>query len=691
MPLPSRDCLGNPSPPLEQLHAGGTETATIESEITMPLEYCSPYDEMKARVGYITEPGQAEQMVADIMHKPLVAFDTETVGHNIKEESPVGKARGVCMSFCWNNDEAWYVQNYGEQEGMVKIFAPWFKNEYSKKTGHNLKYDMHVLANHNVPVRGVGFDSMIGAWLLNENEPKALEEQMHIHFQEKWPTFKETFRYKPLTKQKTRRHKGYTMPSSLEEIIDPSSPLYQPRKLAKYAAKDAWLSWRLGHRHMDALSKLLWHGEKSMLDYYNLVENPYISVLFEMEREGVYIDVDYLNGLSNSWMDEMRECEAAFVRGAIEAGAPQSFFKNFNIQSPLQLQDLLYKVLELPTGRETKKGFSVDGDELSRLGGGAEFVKNLTRYNELNKLKGTYSDSLPLLIDKKGRVHTSFNQTGTVTGRLSSSNPNLQNIPVRSEDGQRIRTAFIAEPGMTLCVCDSSQIELRLMSHFSRDGRMIEGFNSGVDFHAFTAKSMFPHLADVSLKEIKENYSDERGKGKTLNFAIQYGMGPKKLSEDWGVSMEEAKNILALYNRTYANIGVFKRASLMFARQHGFVRTFLRRYRRVPDIDSSDRIARSYAEREVISSIIQGSASDLMKMAMILIHRSKELRDLGWRMLLQVHDELVNEGPEETAEEAKPIIQKFMAEPYKHFGLKPLVVATPAEGGIGPNWLEAKK
>jgi len=656
----------------------------------MPLQSRSQFNQVDVPIRYITEAGPAEQLCQELMRQPLAAWDTETVGHNVKKESPVGKARCVLFSVCFNEDEAFAVKNYGNQEGMIKIFKPWFESERCQKLTHNGKYDNHVMENHGIKVRGNVFDSVIGTWLLDENLPKALEEQVLHHFSEKYPTFSQTFRYRPLVKSGKRRMKAYKTADLTEVLLDPSSPLHQPVKAAKYAGKDAWLQYRLGLYVRDSLTQVQWYRDYSMLDYYNKVEHPYQDALYDMERVGTRIDIGYLGELSEMWVKEMEECRIEFMERAVEMGAPQSVLRELNMGSSQQLAELFYGMLEMPAGRQTKKGFSVDDAELERLeNAGFDIVTSLRRINSLEKLRGTYSDTLPLQADKDGRVHTSFNQTGTVTGRLSSSNPNLQNIPIRSADGALIREAFIPTDGYKMIDSDLSQIELRLMAHMSQDGRMIEGFNSGEDFHALTAKGMYPQLADKSVKEIKKHHSEERGRGKTLNFGIQYGMGPGKLSKDWGVSMDEARKILQSYHRTYPNIGTFKRHSLMFARTNGFVRTLLRRYRHLHNINSSDKIARSYAEREAISSIIQGSAADILKMAMILVHRDERLKKMGYRMLIQVHDEILGEAPMRQAVKAQKIVEGYMENPYKHFGMKPLCIPTPAEGSAAMCWAEA--
>lgn len=655
----------------------------------MPLVSSSKFHHISAAVEDITEAGPAEQLCDDLMRQPYVAWDTETLGHNIRKESPVGKARCVVFSVCFEEDRAYCIKNYGEQEGMIKIFKPWFENERCKKLTHHGKYDRHVVANHGIMARGNVFDSIVGAWLLDENASKSLEEQVARYFNEKYPTFAETFRYRPFVKSGNRRALAYKTPG-LEDVIDPRSNVYQPAKLAYYSAKDAWNQYRLGLRVRDELSKISWHGDLSLLDYYNTVELPYHDVLFGMERAGIALDVEFLSELSTRWVSEIEECRSSFISQAVALGVPQSFLRDLNLASDKKIAELFFSILEMPPGRETKTGFSVDDAELSRLEEeGYNIVKPLRRINSLEKLRGTYSDALPSMVDKNGRVHTTFNQTGTVTARLSSSNPNLQNIPIRTEDGALLREAFVAEKGHKFLDADLSQIELRLMADFSKDGRMLEGFHSGLDFHSFTAKGMFSQVADVPIEDIKEKYPELRSKGKTLNFGIQYGMGPGKLAKDWGVSLDEAKRILDLYHKTYPRVGVFKRETLMFARTNGYVRTLLRRYRRLPDIDSSDRAIRSYAEREAVNSIIQGSAADVIKMAMILIHRDEELRQMGYKMLLQVHDEILGEVPKENVEKAKAKIAIYMAKPYKYFGLKPLSLDTPADVGIGMNWAEA--
>ncbi len=654
----------------------------------MSLEYAHP-PEIKARVTAIDRPEMMEQFAQDLRRKKMVAFDTETIGHDIRKESPVGRAQIISWSACFSKDETFYIKNYGDCEGMLRIFKPWLEEEDCPKTLHNAKYDMHSCANHGIKLRGVKSDTMVKAWLVDENELKKLETAVLTYFGETYPDYPSTFGYKPLTKAKARRVQKRITPG-LIEIINPDSPTYQPYKLSKYGAKDAWLSFRMRTKLDTLLNDIEWRKGFSMLDYYNEIENEYLQVLWNMEREGTMLDVPFLNNLTKKWEDGLQALEADFIEGCIHAGAPQSFFKDFNIKSNKQLGKLFFDILGMESGRETKTGFAVDDSELERLAEEYDdLVAPLREWRELDKLIGTYSRPLPLLVDKNSRVHSSFNQCGTVTGRLSSSNPNQQNVPIRSELGKMIRQAFIAKKGHKIISADSSQVELRLMAHFAEDQRMIDGFREGADFHAYTAKQMYAHLRDVPVNEIKEKYEEERGRGKTLNFGINYGMGPNKLAKQWNVSLDEAKRVLQLHSEAFPGIPNFKRHTIMFARQHGYVRTLLRRYRNLPHINDSDMKVRSYAEREAVNSVIQGSSADLMKLAMLLISRCEKLKKLGYKMLIQVHDELVGECPEENVEKAKKLVCHYMADPYEYFGMKPLKVPTPANAGAGDNWAVA--
>jgi DNA polymerase-1 len=434
-------------------------------------------------------------------------------------------------------------------------------------------------------------------------------------------------------------------------------------RLADYAAEDADWTLRL-HREQETRLR-----QAGLLDLCTTMEFPLIEVLADMEESGVRLDTAYLAGMS-------RDIEHLLLRLVTEihqaAGAP------FNINSTQQLGDVLFNKLGLPPLKKTKTGFSTDVTVLEGLSGQHPIIDSLLEYRQLTKLKSTYVDALPALIDPRtGRVHTSFNQTVTATGRLSSSDPNFQNIPIRSDIGRAIRKAFLpSRDGMVILAADYSQIELRVMAHVSGDPGLTEAFVHDEDIHATTAAKVFGVAADAVTR-------DMRRKAKEVNFGIMYGIGPFGLANRLGITQGEARDIISRYFERFPGVKRYISDTLERARKTGYVETLLGRRRYIPDIASKNQNVRGNAERQAINMPIQGSAADMIKRAMITVHRELAARRLGARLLLQVHDELVLEVPEGEREEVKQLVVERMRDAL------PLNVPVKVDAGTGTNWLEA--
>jgi DNA polymerase-1 len=434
-------------------------------------------------------------------------------------------------------------------------------------------------------------------------------------------------------------------------------------RLADYAAEDADWTLRL-HRKQEPRLR-----EAGLLDLCTTMEFPLIEVLAGMEEAGVRLDTAYLAGMSKDIERQLLHLVAAIHQAA---GSP------FNINSTQQLGEVLFKRLGLPPVKKTKTGFSTDVTVLEALSGQHPIIDSLLEYRQLTKLKSTYVDALPALINPDtGRVHTSFNQTVTATGRLSSSDPNFQNIPIRSDIGRAIRKAFLpGRDGMVILAADYSQIELRVMAHVSGDAGLTEAFVRDEDIHATTAAKVFGVEAEAVTR-------DMRRKAKEVNFGIMYGIGPFGLANRLGITQGEARDIIGRYFERFPGVKRYISDTLERARKTGYVETLLGRRRYIPDIASKNQNVRGNAERQAINMPIQGSAADMIKRAMIAVHRELAVRGLGARLLLQVHDELVLEVPKGEQEEVTQIVVERMRDAL------PLNVPVKVDAGTGTNWLEA--
>ena len=584
-----------------------------------------------------------EQLISDLSKQSIFCFDTETTGLDVQTAELVG------MSFSFNVSEAYYIpvpENREEAELLVNEFKFLFENENSTKIGQNIKYDLSILKGYGIEIKGKLFDTMVAHFLI---QPE-MRHGMNV--------LAETYlNYSPVSIETLIGKRGKGQLSMRAVPIE---------EIKEYAAEDADITLQLKNVFEPMLIDT--HTKK----LFEEIEIPLIPVLADMEAEGIALDKNALHELSLEL-----EKDILVVENEIQAmaGTP------FNVSSPKQVGDILFEVLRIvEKPKKTKTGQYATGEEvLSKLVGKHEIVGRILDYRELVKLKNTYVDTLPLLVNSRtGRVHTSYNQVVAVTGRLSSDNPNLQNIPIRTERGREIRKAFVARnENYILLSADYSQIELRIIAELSKDEGMIEAFQSGLDIHKATAAKVY----NVPLEEVT---SDMRRNAKMVNFGIIYGISAFGLSERLNIPRKEAAEIIENYFSKYPRIKSYMDESIEIAREKGYVETIMGRRRYLRDINSNNHTIRSFAERNAINSPIQGSAADMLKIAMIQIHHDLKSKNLKSKMLLQVHDELVFDVLKEELDVVKTIVENRMRN-----AISTLSVPMEVGIGVGNNWLEA--
>lgn len=568
-------------------------------------------------------------------------FDTETTGISPFSDNLVG------ISFSFKEGEAFFVYLPAERTKALewlKFFKPYFENPNLMKIGQNIKFDILFLKAYGIEVRGQFFDTMIAHYLLQPEMKHNMDYLSEVYL-----------KYKTIT---------------YEELCGPKGKGQLPIRsvdhkcLCDYAAEDADVTLKLKNK----LEPLIKESNLEFLFYE--VEMPLISVLVDMEWEGVRIDIEALHSLSVDFTKQLSE---------IENKVYNLIGDQINLSSPKQVGELIFEKLKLDEkAKKTKTGqYSTSEEVLESLRGKHEIVGLILDYRGIKKLLSTYVDALPALINSKsGKIHTSFNQAVTATGRLSSSNPNLQNIPVRDEMGREIRKAFIADKDCKLISADYSQIELRLLAHFSKDPHMLCDFNTERDVHASTAAKIFKiDLMDVT--------SDMRRKAKTANFGIIYGISAFGLAERLSISRSEAKSLIDGYFDTYPTIKTFIEKSIENARKNGYVETMFNRKRYLPDINSRNATVRNFAERNAVNAPIQGTAADIIKIAMVKLYNRLLKENLQSKMILQIHDELILNVPSMELERVKSIIKEEMQNAVK------ISVPLTVEAGVGDNWLEA--
>jgi DNA polymerase-1 len=584
----------------------------------------------------------------NLMNQTSVCFDTETTGIDALNAELVG------MSFSWEKGKGFYVpipENQDEAKALVEKFKPFFESETIEKIGQNIKYDLKILSRYGISIKGKLFDTMIAHYLINPD----MRHNMDV--------LSETYlKYAPKSIETLIGKKGKGQQSMRDVALE---------EIKEYAAEDADITFQLKQNFSPILDK----AETKKL--FDEIEIPLIPVLAAMEMEGINLDVPYLKSMS---------VEMAKESAALEQKIYETAGEKFNLASPKQLGDILFDKLQLGGAKQkkTKTGQYATGEEiLSYLEKDNPIVKDILEWRQMVKLQSTYIDALPNQVDKKtGRVHTDYMQTVAATGRLSSNNPNLQNIPIRTERGRLIRKAFIArDENYSLLSADYSQIELRIIAALSGEENMIKAFQNNEDIHKSTAAKVF----NVPLEEVTK---EQRSNAKTVNFGIIYGVSAFGLSNQTSLSRKESAELIEAYYATYPKLKSYMSNQVDFARENGYVQTVLGRRRYLKDINSANMMVKSGAERNAVNAPIQGSAADIIKIAMINIHKkltSKNSDGSGWKskMLLQVHDELVFDVHNSELEKIQPMIKHEMENAFK------LDVPLDVEMGVGKNWLEA--
>ncbi|WP_312389950.1 DNA polymerase I [Chryseobacterium sp.] len=590
---------------------------------------------------FVNNPKAQKILVQNLLQQRAVCFDTETTSLNELEAELVG------MSFSYKKGLAYYIplsEDQGEVLQTLEIFKPFFEKEDLLKIAHNLKYDYKVLQKYNITVKGAMFDTMIAHYLLNPDGRHGMDYLSEVYLN-----------YKPVSIETIIGKKGKKQGNFRDANL---------RTQTDYAAEDADVTFQLYELFAPQLKK------ENLEELFFNIEMPLMEVLAKMELAGISLDEKWLAQESVDLENDLKQLESKIFELSGE---------EFNMNSPRQLGDILFDKMQLdPKAKKTKTGqYATSEDVLQKLASKHEIIQHILEYRTYQKLKSTYVDALPSQIEKTdNRVHTNFSQTTAATGRLASVNPNLQNIPIRTLRGQQIRGAFVSGEGKKIISADYSQIELRLIAEISGEDNMIKAFQQGEDIHASTAAKLFK----IPLEEVSKT---QRSQAKTVNFGIIYGQGAFALAEQTGLSRTEAKQMIEAYFETYPKLKEYMAEQVQKARQQGYVETLLGRKRHLKDINSNNFVVRGHAERNAVNAPVQGSAADVVKMAMIKIQKELEKEKLQTKMLLQVHDELIFEAPIDEVEVAKNIIKTEMENAVET--QVPLLV----EVGVGNNWLEA--
>ena len=618
---------------------GGAEPSATETV----SEFTRKTAETTSHFYQSVAPGMATKLfVKNLMNQTSVCFDTETTGLNPLTAELVG------IAFSWETGKGFYVpfpEDRNEAQDLIEIFRPFFEDEKIEKIGQNLKYDIKVLAKYNITVKGKLFDTMLAHYLINPD----MRHNMDV--------LAETYlNYTPISITELIGKKGKNQLSMRDVPLE---------KLTEYAVEDADITLQLKEHFQTEL------GEANTQKLFDDIEIPLLRVLAAMELEGINLDKDFLNSLSEDLNNDILNLEKSIYEAAGE---------EFNIASPKQLGIVLFEKMKLvDKPKKTKTGQYATGEDiLSYLAKDHAIIQQILDYRGLAKLKSTYVDALPLQVEEStGRVHTDYMQTVAATGRLSSNNPNLQNIPIRTERGRQVRKAFVPRNNdYVLLAADYSQIELRIIAALSKEETMLEAFKNGEDIHASTASKVF----NVPLAEVTR---EQRSNAKTVNFGIIYGVSAFGLSNQTDLSRGEAKELIDTYYETYPKLKAYISKQVDFARDHGYVQTVLGRRRYLKDINSRNAVVRGAAERNAVNAPIQGSAADIIKIAMINIYNKLNAGNYKSKMLLQVHDELVFDVFKPELEDLKTLIKTEMENAYK------LDVPLDVEIDTGVNWLEA--
>ena len=624
-----------------QLDLFGTQSL-VEVQQAQPTAGLKTIVTEKPSYHLVTLPEERAALLAKLQQQSSVCFDTETTDINALHAELVG------MSFSFEAREAYYVsvpRDRAAAQAIVDEFKPFFGNEQIEKIAHNMKYDMQVLTRYGVRLEGPLFDTMIAHYLIQPEAKQGMDflAQYYLNYQ---PISIETLIGK---KGKNQGNMGDLPPEAISD----------------YACEDADITFQLKQLfapqiEKDHLKELFWN-----------MEMPLVRVLAEMEMEGVAIDVPHLKAYSVQLENETK---------GLEASIKELAGMDFNVDSPKQLGDVLFEHLKISSkAKKTKTGqYATSEDILQQHKNDHPIIEQILDYRQMKKLKSTYVDPLPTLLDPvDGRVHTSFMQTVTATGRLSSNNPNLQNIPIRSERGKEIRKAFISRnKDHQLMAADYSQIELRIIAALANDENMIRAFREKVDIHKATAAKVF----HVDLEEVTK---DQRSAAKAVNFGIIYGQSAFGLSQNLGISRTEAKQIIDAYFAQYGTIKSYMDQAVQKAREEGFVETIMKRRRYLPDINSANAVVRGFAERNAINAPIQGSAADIVKLAMVAVHKAMMAAQVKSKMILQVHDELVFDVHKDEIELMQNLVKESMEKAVD------LIVPMEVEIQVADNWLDA--
>jgi len=625
-----------------QMDLFGTQSLVVEQSPVETANY-KTIATQKPSYHLITKPEERKELMELLLKQSQVCFDTETSSIEALHAELVG------MSFSFKEREAFYVavpNNFEDAKTIVEEFKSFFESKTIEKIAHNIKYDLQVLGRYGIKVAAPTFDTMIAHYLINPESKQSMD-----FLAESYLT------YKPISITDLIGKKGKNQ-GNMQDL--------KPEEVSDYACEDADITFQLKQIFESEIQK------DHLKHLFYKMEMPLVEVLSDMEKEGIAIDTEGLKEFSIQI-----EKHTNTLEGKIKELAGM----DFNIDSPKQLGDVLFEHLKISKkAKKTKTGQYATGEDiLQKHKNDHEIIPLILEYRQLRKLKSTYVDPLPTLVDKvDGRIHTHFMQTVTATGRLSSNNPNLQNIPIRTENGKEIRKSFIAKgEDYLLMSVDYSQIELRIIAALSNDPTMVEAFQSGKDIHAATAAKVF-HV------DISEVTREQRSAAKAVNFGIIYGQSAFGLAQNLNISRTEAKEIIDSYFAQYATIKTYMDNTVAQARENGYVETIMKRRRYLPDINSSNAIVRGFAERNAINAPIQGSAADIIKMAMVTVHNEmKNQSNLKSKMILQVHDELLFDIHVDEIDEMKALVKDAMENAVS------LVVPMEVEMELAKNWLEA--
>ena len=622
------------------MFGGGTDADVVAVEV----KELATIENTEHEYRTASEVQEQEALAGKLASCSAFCFDTETTSLDERHAELVG------LSFSWNAKEGWYVpvpEDPTEAKAVVQRFKKVLEDPRITKVGQNIKYDLQVLENYDVHLAGPMFDTMLAHYLLQPELRHGMDYMAET-----------VLGYRPISITTLIGPKGRNQKGMREVPVE---------EVAVYAAEDADITWQLHEQFAPRLK------EDELDGLFSAVEMPLVRVLADMEREGINLDVEALNAFSEELATDLLSLQERILEAC--GGV------RFNIDSPKQLGDVLFETLKIggEKPKRTRTGqYQTSEDILTELVQAHPVVPLILDYRSLRKLKGTYVDTLPTMVDPDtGRVHTNYRQAVAATGRLSSEDPNLQNIPIRTEKGREIRKAFVPRnEHYGLLSADYSQIELRVIAHMSGDANMQEAFRNGLDIHAATAAKVF----GVELQDVTR---EQRGRAKAVNFGIAYGQGAFGLSQNLGIPRAEAKQIIDDYFAQFPGVRAYMDEQIGFAREHGFVRTMMGRRRYLPDITSGNNTVRAAAERVAINAPMQGTAADIIKLAMVRIHERLRSEKLRTKLLLQVHDELVFDVFLEEEEQVKKLVRDLME------GALKLDVPLVIDMNVGKNWLEA--